>query len=283
MLKRFYFRQLSMATLFEGWLVGEDTDHLSAISQSLKAEILRVEHLLSRHDPRAELARINKEAPHKRVKIERELFRLLEDCVSWYHQTDGYFDIAVSTKKKSEGPDWRLPMDLLLYPKTTQISYQHPTMQLDLGGCGKGYALDQLVKILKAFKVEHFLLHGGKSSFYASGNTEEGKSWKIQLPRPSTSVLNVSEEHMNSFPLEGGFSYSAVFHAREGNSDIIDPFSGNPLNQQLACAVWTPTAVEAEVWSTALLAMCHRKGTIFAKGKAGDRKVELIETQVYES
>ena len=45
-MKTYHFQQHAMATLFEGWLVGDSLPYLRATANLLQSEILRVEQLL---------------------------------------------------------------------------------------------------------------------------------------------------------------------------------------------------------------------------------------------
>lgn len=264
--KTLYFQQKAMATLFEGWLCGEDVSHLRSVAQLLQEEILRIELLLSRYDARAELARINREGAKGKVKVERELFEVLADCLSWQQKTAGYFDIGVQTKS----PNYPgLAKSLSLFPESSQVVFRLATLSLDLGGYGKGYALDMLETLLTLYGVENFLLHGGKSSFLARGKQGNGNAWQVQY-------LDEGEyDQARSFV--GGLSYSGTFNEKEKISDIIEIDTGQQLKQALACVVQANTALEAEVWSTALLSMGPDKGKAFAEKPPTDFQVKFIE------
>ncbi len=270
--KTLHFQQAAMATLFEGWLVGEDLGHLRAVSQVLQDEIIRLERLLSRHDPRAELARLNREAGEKALLIERELYEVLEDCLGWFQKTEGFFDIGIC----SQAPNYRgLSAHLKLHAKSSQAYLSLSGLWLDLGGYGKGYALDKLGELLKTYGVDHFLLHGGKSSFLAKGNKGNGEPWEINTP-----IEVGNEQGFRPYSLVGGFSYSGL---DAQNVDIWEGTSSKLLTQPLACMVQAATALDAEVWSTALLAMGSQAGSSFIKDPSLDVEVSFLEPQVYES
>ena len=86
----------AMATLFEVVLIGDDEEHLAAVAEAALDEITRVERLLSRHDPRSEVARLNREAASGEVLVDRELFELLQLCEVYHVMTGGYFDPAAA-------------------------------------------------------------------------------------------------------------------------------------------------------------------------------------------
>lgn len=270
--KTLHFQHTAMATLFEGWLVGEDLSHLRAVSQVVQEEISRLECLLSRHDPQAELARLNREAGHGLVKVERELFEVLEDCLNWFHKTEGHFDIGICSQVAGYAG---LPAHLKLYSASSRVRFTHPALWLDLGGYGKGYALDSLGAILAEFGVENYFLHGGNSSALAKGVNSVGEKWRIGIP-------NEFQQELPLMPLqvEGGFSYSSI---DAQDADILHAPSGTLLSCPLVSVVQAPTALEAEVWSTSFLGMGKEKGSTFARRLSPPIQVEFFEPISYEA
>jgi thiamine biosynthesis lipoprotein len=232
----------AMATLFEVWLGGDDDEHLSAVGEAILDEVKRIEKLLSRFDPTAELARVNREAYHHPVLVDHELFAILLDCQSRCQQTRGYFDICRAA---------RFPEAVRLQPNRT-VRLLRPEAALDLGGYGKGYALDAAAAILQRFGVTSALLHGGTSSILAHGVRGPNQPWKIGIRNP----FREDTEELTALRLNDcGFSCSATFSPDSPESDLVDPHTRESPAEQVACVVITPTAVEAEVLSTGLLAM----------------------------
>ncbi|MEM7367271.1 MAG: FAD:protein FMN transferase [Bacteroidota bacterium] len=239
----YHFQQHAMASLFEGWLVGEDIEHLRAVGNVIQAEFLRVEELLSRHDPVASLARLNREATRGWVQVERELLAVLQDALHWFGVTGGAFDISVGTMGKT----MQLQEALALDPKTSRVRYLHPNLSLDFGGYGKGYALDCAADLLQTYQIHHALLHGGRSSFWATGKRADKSPWRIRLPQAVFSHADQLSE-----PLQGGLSFSAVDSSPQSTELFHSPPSS--AHQVQMSVVWAETALKAEVLSTAILA-----------------------------
>lgn len=258
----FYFHQYAMTTLFEGWLIGKDPDHSRSVANLLKQEIIRVEQLLSRYDPAAELARINRDAAKKTVKIERELMDILDASINWYSATHGYFDVGVNSKSKTS-----LSKSLQLNYENSAIRFLNPNLSIDMGGYGKGYALDQMGLILKEYGIESAFLHGGKSSFLALGERAKEKPWLAQIG---------TEEMI----VKGGLSYSAMHSKQKVVSDIIDPHTSQSVTESFDCAVWASDATSAEVYSTAIIAMGKSKALDFCKHLPNSVRVQFIQSFV---
>lgn len=282
-----------MATLFEVWLVGDDEENLAAVGEVALDEVVRIERLLSRHDPAAEIARINREAARASVRVGTELFAILLDCLGWYERTRGIFDIGFSTNRDGNSDLHRpLPERLILNPERCTVRFADECLSLDLGGYGKGYALDAAAHIFDQFDVCSTLMHGGTSSVLARGTQHDGRPWIIGLGDPFESDDNQTlSSDTPPFPIlaeppfvrtnrpadsapglpsqaprpareigrvaltDRGLSTSATRHRGQVESDLVEPVRGRPLVEDHACVVIAPRALEAEVLSTSFLVM----------------------------
>ncbi len=269
--------RLAMATRFEMLLVGDDEEHLQAVGEAALDEVTRIERLLSRHDPASEVSRINREASHHPVRVDRELFAILEDCRLWFDRTNGYFDICATGMASSARYDRAVELDAEL----STVRFLGLATQLDFGGYGKGYALDRAGCILDEFGVVAALMHGGTSSVLAMGRPERGTAWRIGLRDPFD-TRPCSEPGPRSAELDlvdCGLSSSAVFGPGQDSnrSDLVDPIQARMLDRQAACSVIASTALEAEVLSTALLAMGKRRASSFLDAFPDCRAAWVVE------
>lgn len=254
MLHTFHQKHVAMATTYEVWLVGEDDEHLRAVACAVWEELDRLELLLSRYDGRAEVTRLNREAAERAVRVEVELFEVLKDCLRWYDLTQGYFDVCATVATSADDVSARPPLHerLLLDEAKRTVQFADVGVHIDLGGYGKGYALDALAKILKRYGLRAAFVHGGTSSVLAIGEREPGVPWQLNVRNPWDATAAPIDKQILK---DQGFSCSAVFHADQATSDILNPHTGQALSEQAACWVRAENALTAEVLSTALLAM----------------------------
>lgn len=244
MARQIHRQRTAMATLFEVWLVGEDEEHLIAVANAAFDEIQRIERLLSRFDSVAEIYRINQEAIHRPILIDFELFDILKDCKHRYEQTEGYFNVCRSVIANG------LSINLDEEQRTVQLSSSESL--LDLGGYGKGYALDAAAQMIVEHGVTIGFLHGGTSSALALDSVDENTPWKVGISNPfSKNDLEATQVNLTN----QGLSSSVALEDEQSTSDVINPIDSHPLSQQAGCTVLAPTALDAEVLSTALLAM----------------------------
>jgi thiamine biosynthesis lipoprotein len=260
----------AMGSRFELFLTEQehDREHLEAVAGDLLEEIRRLDCVLSRFDPRSEIARVNREAAVKPVRVDREVFGLLEKCEEARLLTAGYFDITAS--HKDGAPALRLDAE------SCTVRFSEPDVSIDLGGVGKGYALDRAREIMLRFSVTCGLLHGGTSSVLAIGTPHDTDGWPVAIRHP---LMLMGEPVAQLNLADRGLSCSAVRHPDQGQSDVINPLTGDRLNGDAVCVVVAANATDAEILSTALLAMGREQAIAYlaAKPDAGvpDAGVEV--------
>ncbi|MEP7343200.1 MAG: FAD:protein FMN transferase [Acidobacteriota bacterium] len=240
----------AMGTRFEVLLAGDDEEHLEAVAVAAVEEILRLEGLLSRFDPRSEIARVNRFAGIRPVRVDRELFALLEKCEQARQLTEGYFNVT-------RGAGLLLELDA----EASTVRFNREYVTIDPGGIGKGYALDCVREILLRFGVTRALLNGGTSSLLAlDPASDDTGGWPIDLRHP----LKPEAEAVARVSLrQRALSCSAARHHEQSQSDIVNPLTGQPLDVNAACVVLAASATDAEIFSTALLAMGRRQATCY--------------------
>ncbi len=248
----------AMATRFELWLVGEDGEHLDAVATAALDEVSRLERLLSRFDARSEISRINRTAHRESVLVDYEVLGILRSCLEWSANTGGHFDIAARPGVATS------VNDVAIDAASRTIRLLRPETRLDLGGFGKGYALDCAAEVLRANGVTRALLHGGTSSVLALGSDAEGQAWTVGLRGPAGG--EVSDVVLEQVTLvDRALSTSSVFSAAGQLSDIVDPHSGIRLADPASCTVIAPSAATAEVLSTALLSMGRQRAATYTE------------------
>ncbi len=255
----------AMGTRFEVFLFGHDKQHLSDVSVAVLDEIVRLDELLSRYDPRSEISRVNREAAHSPVRVDWEVFSLLNRCELARGLTDGFFDVTAPGYKASRETG-ELPA-LQLDAETRTVRFTHPEVAIDLGGIGKGYALDRGREIMLRFGVRCGLLHGGTSSVLTPGtppNRADNAGWPVAVRHPlSSEPAPVAQVDL----IDRGLSCSAVRDRIHLQSDVVNPRTGHLLSGVDVCVVLAASATEAEIFSTALLAMGRERAIDYLAGR----------------
>ncbi len=130
--------------------------------------------------------------------------------------------------------------------------------EFDLGGIGKGFAIDRAARVLRDCGVADFLIHGGYSSVYGAGVHCDQPGWPVGLKNP----LLEQGDYATLFLKDQGLSTSGANvqffrHAGRRYGHILDPRTGWPAEGLLSVTVLAPTGAEADALSTALYVMGH--------------------------
>lgn len=264
----------AMGTRFEVVLNGDDPSRLRAIGEAALDEVRDWHDRLSLFSSGSFLSYINCHAADQPVRLDDEMFELLAECAEVHAASQGAFDITVAPLMQawgfhggaedpgSPGPERPLSADLPvgagdieLDAEQRTIRFRRPGIRIDLGGVGKGHALDAAADVLRENGVKCALLHGGTSTVVALGSPPGEDGWRVALSRDESppmvnlrdACLSVSAPHGRTVEVDG-----------ERLGHIIDPTSGSPATSTQLAAVVGPTARLADAWSTALLVLGRR-------------------------
>jgi len=259
-----------MRTRFELVLLGAEPAFLSAAGHEALEEIRATEAQLSIFRRDSWLSRLNADAASgAAVRVPAQLYALLECCQAVHHASCGAFDPSVGPlldahDLRDEAPSWELAAESAIGFADVEllgegrVRYAQPELRLDLGGIGKGWALDRAAEVLREAGVPAALLHGGTSTVLSFGTpplpdpeASEGR------PRHPSSELGWQigiEPYCCVHLRERALSVSASRpNSRKSRGHVIDPGTQQPLRSKQTAAVCAPTATLADAWSTALL------------------------------
>ncbi|WP_442507163.1 FAD:protein FMN transferase [Novipirellula sp. SH528] len=229
-----------------------------------------IEADLTIYRPTSEISRINLLASESAVSISKPTFDLLQRAVYWGEQTGGAFDITAAplveawgfTKRSGKKPtaaeieNARRVVGyqhLNLNPSNQTVGFAIPGMAINLGGIGKGDALDRLANHLRNRGVNDFLIHGGNSSVIASGDQTpgSGQGWAVGLAHPTKSNRRLAGIWLRNQALATSGSGKQFFHhqgRRYGH--VIDPRTGYPAGDLLSLTLLMDNATDADALAT---------------------------------
>jgi thiamine biosynthesis lipoprotein len=251
---------------------------------------------------------INRQAACSEVEVEPQLFELLEYAVGLYKATSGAFDITAGPLSKVWGfyrRQGRLPTDeeiaqtllrvgsqhLVLDSNRRTIRFRTPGVEINLGGIGKGYALDRAAELLLQGGATDFVLHGGQSSVLARGNRipiapppkktgnqpatrtdpargdsddneerdlpeDQPSGWLIGVRHPLRPRERLALVRLKNRALGTSGSGTQFFtHRGKRYGHILDPRTGRPAEGVLSVSVVADRAATADALATALYVM----------------------------
>ena len=233
-------------------------------------EVDRIDRLMSHYRPDSPLSRLNREAASGPVAVEPELLAFLDLCLRWSRESDGAFDVTVGPLMKAWGffrDEGRVPGKGELAAALEVVGYRHvrldreagtvrfdrPGVELDLGGIGKGYAVDRVVDLLRRRGIASALVNLGGSSVYGLGAPPGKKAWEIGIQDPTDPAKTALTVTLRDRALSVSGGYARFF---ENNgvtyAHIMDPRTGRPVQGILSVAVLTDSATDGDALDNVL-------------------------------
>lgn len=239
--------ELKMDTTVSLKVYGPDAD--AALEAAMK-RIDEIEQIASISIDTSDVNRINQAAGKEYVKVHPEVLKMIKTAVKYSELTNGYFDITVGPLIKlwNIGSDVeRIPSDSEIKDKLTLVGYKNISideanssiklmkegMSIDLGGIAKGFTNDEVIKVLKKYKITGALISLGGSSIYTLGEKPDGSLWSvgIQHPRKARNEGFLGIIRMNEQALATSGDYERYFIKDEKRyHHILNPFTGYPAD-----------------------------------------------------
>ncbi len=229
------------------------------------------EQVMSRHDATSELSRLNRTAGDPAGVRSSELARILRLARALSKLTEGAFDPTVGPLVdlwRQASRRGRTPSRDLLQKARHLIGWRaidvdgprvalmRAGMSVDLGGFGKGLALEWIASMLRRYHSVSALLNFGESSLLPVGPPANG-GWRVVLRHPFGGFAGEFTLQDRACSTSATLGQRATVGKRTVGH-IIDPRSGRPLRTTAQVTVLATSAAVAEAASTALVVLGRR-------------------------
>ena len=258
------FSHEAMATTFEIFTLYPDNRYAEQAAWAAFDELDRLEAELSRFIENSDVSRINNLAADQWLTVGPDTFECLELCTRLYAETNGAFDITVGhfmdcwladDKTLLEPSDEQLDtarrrtgMRLLeLDAANVAVRLLGQAVSVDLGGVGKGYAVDKMAELLSEWGLDTALIHAGYSSVFALGSPPDAKGWPVTMSNPADRRQTLAMLYLCDRALGGS--------GLQKGQHIIDPRAARPVDDNLAAWALAADAATADALSTAFMIM----------------------------
>jgi thiamine biosynthesis lipoprotein len=247
-LVRHYHSDHLMATCFSLQIEApvEETDRVQAVAEEYFDELHRLESLLSRFIEDSDISRINRLRAGESIIVSPETFQCLSTALKVTQLTAGHFDIAY----RSVRPVGREPFTLFTHPHRVLAQIDYP--DIDLGGIGKGFALDYGSRIFLSYGYDRVLLCSGTSTILALSPPHNSLGWEV--------VPDLPEEQKTFCLVHGAISCSGKSVRGE---HIFNPHTQSYVTEMKRVWVQSETAATADAFSTAVMTMNPKQKFIF--------------------
>ena len=232
-------------------------------------EIKRIERLISSWDPNSQTSLINRHAGIAPVKVDNELYELIQRSTKLSMLTNGAFDISYASMDriwKFDGSVTKLPSKEVVTASVAKVGFknivfdtQNQTvylkkkgMRIGFGAIGKGYAADKAKSVLEANGVKGGIINAS-GDLCAWGTQPNGKPWKIGVTNPLNKNKIFSWFDLTNKAVVTSGNYEK-FLMIEGQryAHIINPKTGYPSTGILSVSVFAPKAELADALATSI-------------------------------
>ena len=235
----------AMKTTFSFRLFSDDAELANSAAGACIARIDEIEACLSRYIPGSDVWQINHMQSDESILISEDCHNCLLNALEASQETYGLFDCSlgrlIEHEKQSKLGDKPQPAgQLMIDSERPAVHCKASGREIDLGGIGKGFALDQIKETLQEIGIESALVSAGASTQLAFGE----RSWEIELTGETcTHAIELKEQAL-----------SASGTTIQG-SHIISPDDEQTSYAHTRIWVIHSNASKADAFSTAALLM----------------------------
>lgn len=271
-----------LGTSLELVVVADSAEAAKACEAAVLAEIERLRKILSGWDERSELSRLNRAKPGERLKVSPELIEVLRTCETWRRETHGAFCMGADELLalwKGAAKAGHPPSDDALFDAVSRIRGDLTRSDREAGtvwrtgpatvrpdAMAKGYIIDKAGAAGAARPgVRGLMLDiGGDLRVWGSAGAA-GKPWAIGVADPASPADNakpLAELHLADRAVATSAGYARWIQIGEHRfSEVIDPRTGHPSQEQRSVTVIAPTAAMADALATAMMVV-HAEGAL---------------------
>jgi thiamine biosynthesis lipoprotein len=266
-----------MGNIFSFTILSDQKDLADNCLDKAINEIQRIEKLLTTFDERSQTNLINFNAGVKPVKVDREVFEIIQRSIRISQLTQGAFDITYGSVDKRL---WNFDRTMTALPdkeaarqmvrlknyKNIELNIDESSvflkkkgMRIGFGGIGKGYAADRAKQILLELGITSGIVNAS-GDLTAWGNQPDGNAWTVGIADPNTRIP-FSYLTLNNMSIATSGSYEK-FVTIDGKrySHTIDPKTGLPVTGIKSVTIISPYAELSDAMATPVTVMGTQAG-----------------------
>ncbi len=284
---RYQLQGQTMGTLYHITVIADKNSFdASSIKIKLEQELQQINQQMSTYMPSSEISTFNQFNRSEWFPVSKPFAHVVDQSQKISHLTKGAFDITTASLVKlwgfGTGYQNKMPslqeIDTVLqqtgYPLLT-IRLNPPALKklklplsIDLSAIAKGYAVDQLSKILINQGLNNHLVEIGGELKTRGMNKD--KPWKIGINIPDKPAHNVYKKPLvlnNNEGVATSGDYNNYFEkSGKRYSHTINPATGKPVTHNLSSVtVVASSTLRADALATALMVMGEVKGKEFVQ------------------
>ena len=268
----------------------------SDLTQSIKAELLKVDASLSPFNKESVITAVNENKDVQLDDMFKEVFNLAMDISK---DTDGAFDITVAPlvnawgfgfKNGSQPSSHQVDslLQLVGYEKVSMVNgkvmKQDPRIMLDCSAIAKGYGTDRVARLLQSRGIQNYMVEIG-GEVVTSGVNPDRVPWKIGVTKPTDDSLNIGHELQTVLNVTdkamatSGNYRNYYFKGGKKFAHTVDPKTGYPVQHSiLSATVLSKSCAVADAYATSFMVMGFDKAR-----QVLERHPELMAYFIYSN
>ena len=297
----------------------ERKEKFDALCNLISIKLNNINSSLSTNVVNSSINKFNQAEAGETVEIDITAFEVLTKAKAVYTLTEGYYNPAVYYSVQAfgfnEASDMSKPLEERIPPDSVIESYVELSshfgeielykddsnkcyaikpsatvevagvtysMKIDLGGIGKGYAVDEVNKLIDEYGFKNGYFSFGTSSIFVKEHYLSG-DYNLNFTNPrsdseSSSYLKTLVKNQ-SISTSGDYEQFFLYDndgdgERERYCHVFDPTTGKPVNTGIMSAsLIGGSASEDDALTTAIMAMGKDRAVQFINENLSDRKV----------
>ncbi|MDD5083537.1 MAG: FAD:protein FMN transferase [Candidatus Moranbacteria bacterium] len=205
------------------------------------------------------------------IAVSEELFDMLRRSKGYYERTGGLFDPSILPVMEASGytgayggyvTETKDDFSQVMLDAATRTVTKPKGLMIDLGGIGKGFAIDKAVRFLSEH-FENFMVDAGGDIAVRGVNAKEGYPyWAIDIEHPQRADESVALLLLRDAAVAtSGRNRRHWTHQGRERHHIIDPSTReSAASDLLSVTVIAPHATKADVFAKTLFIAGKKKG-----------------------
>lgn len=282
-----------MGSEFEYKLYCNNKSRCEKAVRESQERLNEIDYLFSNYREDSVLAGVNRNAATGPVTVPTEFIYLTQQSIDYSELTKGAFDISVGklfelwkksskTNQVPEKSQIESALKCTGYKKirlnkvNNTVSFDSDCLELDYGAIGKGYAVDEVVKIVKSHGIKKGLINFSGNIYALDKQTGE-KGWEVGINDPFSNSSVIDFINIDNLGVATSGDYEKYFLINgKRYSHIIDTGTGYPVENLSSVTVLADSATKADALATAFSVMGREKTEEFA-GVNNVRGVMIID------
>jgi FAD:protein FMN transferase len=257
---RFEFTHSQMGTIFKISLFTDDSLKAKKASEKAFKKLDELNLILSDYREDSEINQLCKNAYNQPVKVSNELWDMLIKSKTAFDLSNHKFDVTMGSmtqlwrrmKRQNQLPSQEQIEkarskvgfgNIIFNPENQSIQLKKEGLRIDFGGIGKGYAEDEMMKVLKENGISSAMIEAGGNIMVSNAPLNQ-KGWKIEIKNIVFYLKNCgisTSGDLFQFVEINGTKYSHILNPDTGIG-MTTPIQISTIAKDGTISDWTSTA-----------------------------------------